>query len=230
MRRLLYVPIVHDEADMGRAGPALVLRGEALSGEGRWATHQVTVRRFWQSVADYLRAFEPSRLKLYQDGLAAEGETGRRIVEQAAVRGSENYRLVLALLNQGAEVRKTEDPALLLQTYKVLQSLIEDPTGSSRSGAQASRSEWDRLLTERDRFIAERIDATLLEGEVGVLFIGADHNVASLLRHDVSVETVKDPNQIRDYSRELILEHRDDKRLEELARYLSSPVREPVDR
>ncbi|HNY33468.1 MAG TPA: hypothetical protein PKK68_02315 [Methanothrix soehngenii] len=45
----------------------------------------------------------------------------------------------------------------------------------------------DRLLLERDLFIARAIDATLPEGETGLLFIGAAHDVLSKLAGDIEV-------------------------------------------
>ena len=51
MRRLLYVPIVHDEAGLGSVGTALACKRAALSGERRWALHKETVRKSRESVA-----------------------------------------------------------------------------------------------------------------------------------------------------------------------------------
>ncbi|MBI2871847.1 MAG: hypothetical protein HYY00_01485 [Chloroflexi bacterium] len=210
MRRLLYVPIIHDEADLGSAGKALREKSAALSGEWRWTLHQETVGGFWDEVAAYLRSFAPHRLKVYQDGLAADGEMGRRIVEEAARRGSRNYRLVLDMLHRGAELRKTEDPTLLLLER---ESILRPSPDSERLG----------LMHQRDGFIAETIGATLKEGEVGVLFIGASHDVASRLAPDISVEMVKDPEQVQVYFNEL-LRGREDSELEKLARYMRSPI------
>jgi hypothetical protein len=50
---------------------------------------------------------------------------------------------------------------------------------------QADQSK--RLLIQRDIFIANRINATLLAGETGVLFIGVAHNVDPYLASDIFV-------------------------------------------
>lgn len=226
MRRLLYVPIIHDEADLGHAGKALGRLSAALSGEGRWAMHEETARRFWENVAAYLRSLGSGRLRVYQDGLPAGGEMARRIVEEAAKSGSKNYQLVQDLLEGGAEVRKTEDPALLWRERTVLlNSLEEARTGGGPPNTEASHVERDDLMAARDRFIADTINTTLHKGEVGVLFIGADHDVASLLAGDIAVEPVKDPRMVRAYLGELVL-GRDGKRLEQLSQYVRSPVTE----
>ena len=49
-----------------------------------------------------------------------------------------------------------------------------------------------RLLEARDSFIAERIAATLQEGEVGLLFLGALHRLDALRSTDIRVETLGD--------------------------------------
>ena len=48
-------------------------------------------------------------------------------------------------------------------------------------------SEVQELLKKRDEFIAQRIEETLKEGEIGVLFIGLMHRVDEILRADISV-------------------------------------------
>jgi hypothetical protein len=224
MRQLLYIPIIHSSVDLGSAGAALTLHGAALAGEGRWAVHQETVNKFWESVAAYLRSLDPRCLRVYQDGLAAAGELGRRVVQEAAKRGSPNYQLVLEMLDGGAELRQTEDPLLLtLERENILAGLAPGATDQEGPAARRYREQRDRLTEERDSFIAGTIGATLREGEVGVLFLGAYHQVASYLAADISVQMVKDPEGVCLYLEELFLGH-DDARLRELADYLAPLV------
>jgi len=215
VRRLLYVPIVHDEADLGGAGAALARESTRLAGRRRWARHQRALGQFWQQVEAFLQLFEASRLKVYQDGLPAGDDVGRRIVQEAATRGSRNHRLLLHLLERGAELRQTEDPRLL---WRERQRLLA-PEGEAASG----RGGADHLLAERDAFIAQTINSTLREGEVGVLFIGAYHQIAPYLDQDIAVEAVKEPEKMKAYFEALLL-GREAERLEELARYVGSPI------
>ena len=224
MRRLLHVPIIHDEADMGSLGAALARRSLGVSGVMRWAAHQRTVGLFWESVEAYLLSLDAGQLRIYQDGLAAGGEMGKRIVQEAARRGSRNYQTVLTLLNQGAELRKTEDAQLLLEErQRVLDSLEPEPPLGGQAGSPPCALPTDRLLEQRDQFIARAIEETLREGELGVLFIGAHHNVQLTLPVDITVVAVKDRRHVSDYFEEL-LQRRDDAKLDELAGYLASPV------
>lgn len=224
MRRLLYVPIIHNEADLGSAGATLAQKSAALSGDRRWMMHKETVDKFWETVATYTRSFDPHKLRVYQDGLAADGETGRRIVREAVVRGSKNYQLVLELLDRGAELRTTEDPVLLLQEHEnLLRQMHQEFAGEGEGDTEQYRLQRDRLMEERDRFIAETIGTTLKEGEVGVLFVGADHDVATRLPADISVTAVKDPEKVMAYFEEL-LHGQDERNLAVLAQNLTSPA------
>lgn len=228
MRQLLYVPIFHAAADLGSAAAAVAGRSAALADVRRWELHREAESRFWGNLRTYLQSLPPARLKLYQDGMAAEGELGRRIVEQAAARGSENYALLLALLQNGAELRRTEDIALLLEEQQRLHDSLQRPSGATsladtEAEINRARLRGARLLTERDQYIAAAISATLQVGEVGVLLIGADHRVAPLLARDIAVELVKDPLCVRGYVEALLL-GRDERRLQELRAYLLAPI------
>jgi len=224
VRRLLYVPLIHDEADMGSVGNALGQRSTESFSKQRWAIHSEVMNKFWESVAAHLRTLDPHRLKIYQDGLPSDGPTGRQIVEEAARRGSKNYRLVLELLDRGAELRKAEDPGLLLQERRNILQLVDQPGHRQTSReAQQYRRQRDHLMMERDKFIAAAINATLKEAEIGVLFLGAFHEVTGQLANDISVEALKDRQRVRAYFEELLLS-RDDERFQQLSHYLTSPV------
>lgn len=222
MRRLIYVPIIHSDADLGSLATTLVKHSTAVLGMRRWKRHEKTVCEFWEAAAAYFRLSEFGELKVYQDGLVADGEIGKRIVEEGARRGSRNYKLILELLEHGAELRKTEDPSLLLQEQQNLRrSMLPESAAEEENNAERYQSERDRLMAERDRHIADTINATLKEGELGALFIGAQHNVMSRLAEDISVEAYKDPCRVRAYF-EALFQGVDKDRLEQLARYLTS--------
>jgi hypothetical protein len=224
MRRVVLVPLVHDEADLGTAGPALLAETIRLAGAARWAAHTETLARYWAQVAAYLHGLDPRRLKLYQDGLPVGGLVGRTVVEEAARRGSRNYRLLLELMNLGAELRQTEDASLLQQEYDLLARAPSSARpGRSSHGATQDAESRRRLLRERDEFIARTIDATLGEGEIGVLFLGAEHQAAARLAPDIVVQPLKDPVLVRAYFQTLLA--RDDRHERaQLASYVGAPI------
>lgn len=231
MRRLIHVPIVHDEADLGMAGPALLAETVRLAGTSRWATHTETLGRYWAEVAVFLQSLDARQLKLYQDGLPVGGSVGRAIVEEATRRGSRNYQLLLDLIGRGAELRITEDPALLWQERdRLARETSTHRPEIGRPGehrAVPDPEERGRLLQERDEFIARTIDATLKEGEVGILFLGAEHQASARLAPDIAVEPLKDPGLVRAYFQALFRPGHDSE-LARLASDLASPIGEPA--
>lgn len=220
MKTLYYVPVIHSEADFGRLGPALADALRGRSGRGRWEQHHAAVEGFWRSVEDYLLALEPPHLKVYQDGLPAGGSEGRRVIEEAARRGSRNHQLVLRLLDRGAVLMKTEEPALLIEEYERLARLAQ---GGPPAEAASPAPPQERLTSARDHAIASNIAATLQESETAVLFLGAAHDVSALLPPAITVRPVKERRQVLEYFHEL-LSGRDDERFAALARELAAPV------
>lgn len=231
MRRLIHVPIVHDEADLGMAGPALLAETARLAGTGRWTAHTETLGRYWAQVAVFLHSLDARQLKLYQDGLPVGGSVGRAIVEEAARRGSRNYQLLLDLIGRGAELRITEDPALLWRERdRLARETSTTQPGSGWPGEHRAVPDPEargRLLRERDEFIARTVDATLKEGEVGILFLGAEHQASARLAPDIAVEPLKDPGLVRAYFQALFRPGHD-RKLARLASDLASPIGEPA--
>jgi len=223
MRKLLYVPIIHMEADMGSAASAIDSKSASLCGEERWAKHKETVAKFWGNVADYFATVDTSNLKIYQDGLLANGELGSRIIEEGAKRGSKNHQIILNLMRRGAKLMKTEDPSLLKEEYKSITRLTQSKSAAERIIAYARyKLRKGQLTKARDKFAAKTIDETLKEGETGVLFIGSYHNVLPYLPEDIAVEQVKDREKINAYFKELT-SRGEGRRFEQLAEYLDSP-------
>ena len=208
---------------MGGVASAIEGKSASLCGEGRWAKHKETVARFWQSLTHYFDSFDASNLKIYQDGLPADGELGKKIIEEGARQGSKNYQLILNLMQRGAEIRKTEDPSLLKEEYRYITKLAQSKSFAEKARAYAGyRLRKGRLMEERDKFVAKTINETLKDGEVGVLFIGSHHDVAPYLLRDIVVEWVKEREKVNAYFKEFISKG-EGRRFEQLAEYLASP-------
>jgi hypothetical protein len=99
------------------------------------------------------------------------------IVQTLAERGSQNHQLLLDLVAAGGHLMGTEDPGLLLEEYHQLKNGL-------RGGR---RQNQDGVMTNRDEYMARRINETLQEGEIGILFIGAMHQVYERLPRDIEV-------------------------------------------
>ena len=195
-RKLIYVRIVHSQADLGTAAESLEAIGkDRLSAEG-WRRHQQQVLAFWRRLrAELVERVEKElagasweELRIYQDAMPAGGETARRIVEEVAGKGSLNYQMLRDLLKRGARIEKTEHAGLLREEYRLIKHIMAASRPAERAQAQQTyRRRSETLLAQRDCFIAKRIDQTLKEGEVGLLFIGASHQVRSYLPKDIEV-------------------------------------------
>lgn len=230
MRKLLYIPILHTEADLGRLAPALSRESMALCGQDIWEKHKIVVSQFWQKIADYLLSLDITSLRIYQDGLAIDGEEDLKIVEEAARRGSLNHGLILELVQRGASIRKTEDPALLISE---LQNLLEaigignKSTEDKKTEPQHTvyRKQRDNLMKARDQFIAETINETLKEEETGVLLLGSYHDIRPFLAPDIAVREVKEIRKVRAYLEALLVERW---KWQTFADYLTSPITQPL--
>ena len=195
-RKLIHIPIVHTQADLGSVATKLGKIGkEALTAQG-WREHQQAVTAFWRRLrVELMKRLKKElagaggeKLRIYQDGLPASGQDAQRIVEEVAKKGSPNYQIVRELLKRGAHIEKTEHAGLLRQEYRLIRNILDAPGPAEKEQALAAyRQRSNRLLTERDRFIARRINETLKEGEVGLLFIGTSHRVLSHLAGDIII-------------------------------------------
>ena len=117
--------------------------------------------------------------------MATNGTVGQKIVADLSRKGSINYKIVKQLTEKGAILTKTEDPDLLKEEYFLTKELVERK--SLLGGLFAFlRYKWRKggLLTKRDNYIAKQIDESLQEGETGICFLGAYHQMMQKLPSD----------------------------------------------
>ncbi len=189
MRELIYVPVIHSEADMGTvAGPHKDEFTERL-GVCVWNEHIQAVDEMWQGIQKRLGQLQVNyaTVRIYQDGLPLCGRE-MDIVRDVAAQGSQNHRLVLSLVQRGASLEGTEDVQLLLEEYHYIQAISQEPgAAEKRRKVDSLRHKRKLLLRRRDQFIAQRIQLTLQAGETGILFIGLAHQLEEYLPKDIHV-------------------------------------------
>lgn len=189
MRRLVHIPIVHSDADLGSAAAAVRQAYVENKGEAAWKESRQAVARFWHAVETAVERIgaDAANLRLYQDGLPVCGFEDR-IVRDLARHGGANYRILAKLAARGAKLEGTEDPDLLRREYELIMAR------TAAGGVEKDRSAGHlrELLEHRDRFIAQRIDRTLREGETGLLFLGALHHAAEQLPATIAVVSLSD--------------------------------------
>jgi len=204
MRELYLVPILHMSADMGSLASALDETAKAEFGQEVWQKHKGAVSSFWDSIGQFLDAMNVKDFKIYQDGMVANGADGLRIIREGISQGSKNYEIIGKLLQRGAVLVKTEDPVLVKQEYAYIAKIAHSKSPKEKEvWAFRYKVAQGRLLRQRDDFIAKRIEVTLGEGDTGILFIGAYHDILSRLPEDIQVVQVRDITKVRKYQKDL---------------------------
>ena len=188
MRTLLKIPIIHTAQDMGTLRDKTEQEYLDRFGHEKWLAHLKSIDAIWDGISQTIIALELpcAAVRLYQDGLPVCTKEAE-IVRDVARQGSKNHRLLLELMAQGARLMGTEDANLLLQEYQLHQPR---PAANDASNAQTLREQGRELLLQRDRFIAERINQTLLTNEIGLLFLGLAHGIEPLLNPDILVRNL----------------------------------------
>ncbi len=179
MARLIYIPVLHGSAEMGSAAAAYRAAFVAKFGECKWQERSTEFDAIWRAIADAIEALglDFSRVKLFQDSLPVCGHE-IALTHVLAAQGSRNHQLLEKLAERGAVLVGTESPALLLAEYQLLGS-------DHRNEEQAAK-----LLEQRDRFVAARIDEELKDDDTGLLFMGALHHVPKYLAKRIRVENL----------------------------------------
>jgi len=164
-------------------------------------------------------------VKIYQDGMVAEDEVGKKIAEDTAKAGSKNYQLILKLLDRGAVLVKTEDFNLVKKEYDRLHAITQARSIKRKIIAFIKyKLVKTILLNKRDAFIAKRIDETLGRDEKGILFIGAFHKIKKRLPKTIQVREIKDAVKVKTYQRLLPFHSKYRKQFDKVGRYLVSEI------
>jgi hypothetical protein len=189
-KKLLIIPIAHSEAEMGslRNDISKIIEG-ALGKESR-ERHRKEVYAFWEKLKELLERIlkdvNIEKVKVYQDGIPIGGELGVKLVEECARNGSPNFQIVSSLIEKGAALEKTEDPKLLKEEYEILKEMVGARTSIERENlAEKYKNRLYELTEDRDRYIAGRIKETLGDDMLGILLIGATHNIKPYISSEI---------------------------------------------
>ncbi|MGB8657706.1 MAG: hypothetical protein WCE90_07970 [Candidatus Zixiibacteriota bacterium] len=189
MKKLIYVPVIHTEADMGSVAESLKKEYVQRYGLKRWNEHIDTIRSMWLGIEQKIFALglDYERTKVYQDGLPV-CDRELDIASDLAEAGNENYKIVLELTRRGAKLLGTEDPQLLLEEYNYLKHLAQiDNLEEKEKAIKEYEEKAADILERRDRYIADRITKTLKDRETGILFMGMRHRVDQKIPQEIGV-------------------------------------------
>lgn len=223
MRVIIYVPVIHTGADLGSLAEDVAKRAVANLGEEVWKEHLKTIEGFWNVLGHCFNSMNVFGAKIYQDGMVAENEVAQKIVEEGVRSGSKNYEIVSGLLKKGAVLVKTEDFKLVKEERDRILAITQGSSVLKKLIAYLRyKLTKNRLLNKRDGFIARRIAETLKEGETGIIFIGAYHNVKKRIPKDIRIIELKDINKVKAYQKMLLSYKKNEARVRELSNYLVS--------
>ena len=211
---------------MGSIAPALSEISAVALGKELWLKHQDTISGFWDSIAQFFNSLEIKGFKVFQDGLLADGKDGLIIINEGVRQGSVNYEIIAGLLRRGAILIKTEDSFIVKKEYSYIKKVTEAKSTREReTAALRYKLAQRKLLEDRDKFIVRTIDETLQEGDTGILFIGAYHEVLSKLPADIHIVQVKAVTMVKEYHRVLNnINTRTQTQFQKLTEYLISPI------
>ncbi len=190
-RVLISIPIIHSEADMGGLARSVKRVTVQKLGRRAWKRNVDVIAGMWGDLRRTVEQWDLpwDKVRLYQDGLprcAREVD----IVTTLAGAGSPNHQLLLSLMGRGATLVGTESPDLLVKEYRLVQEELaahDSRVAATKAEHEALEARSRALLARRDRYIARRINESLLPGEIGLLFLGMLHSVESYLAKDIEV-------------------------------------------
>jgi hypothetical protein len=186
VRTLLLVPIVHTPAEMGFAQEAVRELKRRIFGPQWTRRYEAEVNRFWDELEQRVTQLKVDRV--YNDSLPIGGEAGRDLVEKIAAAGSRNYQLLSRLVAGGAQLEATEDPCLLQEEVDYIQRIVTATSLAAKEAlAEQHKQRLSDLIVERDRYMARRIHESLRDGETGMIFLGASHDIQPFLHNDIAV-------------------------------------------
>jgi hypothetical protein len=190
MRALIYFPIIHSPQDLG----SLSQEARNIRTNEQEKNYLDAVQQFWEMIGSTIEGLrlDYKTIKIYQDGLPVCGEI-KEIVAEVAESGSLNHRLLQTLNQKGAMLIGTESPELLAREYALMTQML-----SAVASTETCSEDAQTLLDLRDEYIAQRIDETLQNNEMGILFLGLMHNIEKKLPKDIVViQPLGKPNIIK---------------------------------
>jgi hypothetical protein len=179
MRALILLPIIHSPTDLGTLSAA----AESSRDEAQALQYLDAVENFWTVVDGVIEGMNLNyqQLRIYQDSLPV-CDVVDRIVADVAASGSKNYALLETLQKKGATLMGTESPDLLEQEKAFMTEVLQSPNHGQESAEKAQD-----LLSQRDSFIGQRINESLADEEMGLIFVGLMHNIEPYLSSDIVV-------------------------------------------
>ncbi len=115
IRRLMLIPIVHSEKEMGSLKSDISDMIDRKFGKEKRDQHRKDVALFWDNLRTIIQAvlanLDGTLIRIYQDGIPIGGEIGAKLIAMGAQDGIPNHQIVLSIIEHGGVLEKTESPA-----------------------------------------------------------------------------------------------------------------------
>lgn len=229
MRKLIYIPVIHTEADLGSLATQLYHKKIPHSAEKKRVNHVQTVLAYWTAIETFFETFDlpADGVKIFQDGMFADGDLAVAILKEGIKSGSRNSKIVQKLIDRGATLIKTEDYRLVKAEYDQIQRIVKAPNLFWQYFQLLKyKLQKQAFLKKRDRFIAATIDECLHSDQLGILFIGASHHIIQNLPGDIEVTQLKEIKKVREYL-QAVRSQRNRLTCKKLSHYLTTPCHLP---
>jgi len=155
-RMLLLVPRMYTESELRRLVKILPEDLEPKTLE------------FWNYVEDKLQVFTGKIQRVYRDEIYQGGEEALTYLSSV---DRKNFVIVKKLIENGAVFESTEDSMLIAESKAWLEMNERQPLNT------VSLESYQETIRERDGYISKRIDETLKDDELGVLFIEPNRRI-----------------------------------------------------
>jgi hypothetical protein len=163
---LLYVPRMYTESEFRKI--ALTLPED----------FQQKTEEFWSYVKEKLLIFEGKIQRIYRDNI---DKSGAAALDHLSMLDRENHVIVKGLVEKGAYFEATEDSMLMAESESWLEML------NLHAANSIVLENYEETIRERDKYVSSRINETLKDNEVGVLFMDPDRDITV----DTDIKVVK---------------------------------------
>lgn len=123
--------------------------------------YEAKSEEFWNYVTEKVSVFRGRIKKVFRESLSMNTKESLLALSENDER---SYSVLVSLLEDGAKLESTEDPILIGETESWIRMMRGTPN-------EAISELYGQSLAERNRYVANRIDQSLREGEVSVLLI-----------------------------------------------------------
>lgn len=174
-RHLVHVPLVHNSVEMSHKVDLSI---------------DSTIQKYWDLIDQKINSLpiDFSKVLIYQDSLANLPEELISAWFDSNPK-SPNFDMLRDLVRKGAKLIGTENYATLMEQYELINRVL-----NNQMSLKEYTNEANPINTARDKYIANRIDKTLTVNHLGILFIGARHNVQKYLPNDIEVTLIEEVN------------------------------------